>query len=401
MNLLRHKRAPQGFGREPFWLNNFRLPIFVLGLLVSLDTAGARVAGMPQKGQPSLPRCGHTQVWTGKEFIVWGGMRDEDSGKRALSTGGSYRPSSNRWTALPQAGAPSARYGHTAIWTGRQMIVWGGSSANDRRLGNGAAYNPSSRTWRAISNEGAPSPRAGHTAVWTGREMVVWGGDYETTGAAYNPALDTWRPISSDGSPGPRIGHAAVWTGRYVAIWGGSSSGAENSRGSGGLYDPARDRWTSIAAKGAPWGGDGYGSVEGDRAVDLIWTGSRLIAFPVSPGGQPFRWWHNGGSYDIRSMRWTPVSRSGAPDVRPYGAVWNGRRLVALGSSGNALQVSEYSPTKKRWLTVASATTGSFQGRQFTWAKQSGEIMVFGGRWADGRGSYSGGSNGNRGFRIK
>ena len=280
------------------------------------------------------------------------------------------------------------------------MIIWGGSNENGRIFGNGGIYNPSSRGWRQLSAAGAPPPSAGHTAIWTGKEMIVWGGNFQQSGAVYNPTLDEWRPVSSAGAPGPRMGHAAVWTGRFMAIWGGSESGAQSRRGSGGLYDPAKDEWTPMEAKNAPWGGDGFNAVEGDRAVDLIWTGSRLIAFPISSGGDPFRWWHDGGYYDISGMRWTPISRSGAPDVSPYGAVWSGRRLVALGSSGVTLRISEYSPTNKQWRSLGSATTGSFQGRQFTWAKRAGEILVFGGRWADGSGEYSGGPGGQRGFRI-
>ena len=31
-------------------------------------------------------------------------------------------------------------------------------------------------TWNATSTTGAPDGRAFHTAVWTGTEMIVWGG---------------------------------------------------------------------------------------------------------------------------------------------------------------------------------------------------------------------------------
>ena len=41
-------------------------------------------------------------------------------------------------------------------------------------------------------NDGAPSPRDGHSAIWTGNEMIVWGGyslgdDYLDTGSRFNP----------------------------------------------------------------------------------------------------------------------------------------------------------------------------------------------------------------------
>jgi hypothetical protein len=31
-------------------------------------------------------------------------------------------------------------------------------------------------TWVPTSTDGAPSARGNHTAVWTGKEMIVWGG---------------------------------------------------------------------------------------------------------------------------------------------------------------------------------------------------------------------------------
>ena len=43
----------------------------------------------------------------------------------------------------------------------------------------------------ARSMTGAPSARVGHTAVWTGTEMLVWAG-WDSTGARYNPATDLW-----------------------------------------------------------------------------------------------------------------------------------------------------------------------------------------------------------------
>jgi len=85
-------------------------------------------------------------------------------------------------TSLPDGwqlrsnGSPSARSGHTAVWTGSDMIVWGGYHTSNGYSGDGACYNPTSNTWTALTASGAPSPRYNHTAIWTGTEMVVWGG---------------------------------------------------------------------------------------------------------------------------------------------------------------------------------------------------------------------------------
>ena len=79
------------------------------------------------------------------------------------------------WTTTSTTNAPAARASHTAVWTGSEMIVWGGYGGT--YLNTGGRYNPSTDSWTAISTTNAPAPRGVHTAVWTGTEMIVWGGD--------------------------------------------------------------------------------------------------------------------------------------------------------------------------------------------------------------------------------
>lgn len=63
------------------------------------------------------------------------------------------------------------------------MIVWGGFYIDEdvecppivnRR--SGGVFDPQRGFWRRMSNHGAPPARALHTAVWTGQEMIIWGG---------------------------------------------------------------------------------------------------------------------------------------------------------------------------------------------------------------------------------
>ena len=83
------------------------------------------------------------------------------------------------WTANPctdTATRPSgARYFHTAVWTGSEMIVWGGLLTCGYS-NTGGRYNPGTDSWTATSTTNAPAARNSHTAVWTGSEMIVWGG---------------------------------------------------------------------------------------------------------------------------------------------------------------------------------------------------------------------------------
>ncbi len=108
-------------------------------------------------------RSFHTAVWTGSEMIVWGGL----NGTSYFNTGGRYNPSTDSWTATSTINAPDARDYHTAVWTGSEMIVWGGWTGSSY-LNTGGRYNPSSDSWTATSTTGALSARTQHTAVWTG-----------------------------------------------------------------------------------------------------------------------------------------------------------------------------------------------------------------------------------------
>ena len=92
-----------------------------------------------------------------------------------LRLAGSTFPSTDTWTATTMTNAPLGRSYHTAVWTGHEMIVWGGF-AGGGDTSTGGRYNPGANSWTATSTTNAPNGRSGHTAVWSGSEMIVWGG---------------------------------------------------------------------------------------------------------------------------------------------------------------------------------------------------------------------------------
>ena len=102
---------------------------------------------------------------------------------KGRADGASYDPTTDTWTPLPPAGVPGPLSHHRAVWDGRQLIVWGrvwetGSLARvpgTHRVA-GARYNPRTHRWIALPLDGAPLLAAEHAAVWTGREMLVFGG---------------------------------------------------------------------------------------------------------------------------------------------------------------------------------------------------------------------------------
>src|SRR5438309_2225030 len=138
-------------------------------------------------------RSNHTAVWTGSEMMAWGG-----GGNGVLNTGGRYNPGTDSWTATNTTNAPDGRAYHTAVWTGSDVIVWGGVGSGPIGLNSGGRYNPSSDSWTATSTSSAPAGRFQHSAVWTGSEMIVWGGNAGqfggllNSGGCYNPGTDSW-----------------------------------------------------------------------------------------------------------------------------------------------------------------------------------------------------------------
>ena len=99
------------------------------------------------------------------------------------------------WTLTNLTNVPDPRTFPTAVWTGSEMIVWGGYP----QLNTGGKYDPSTDSWTATSTVNAPAGRELHTAVWTGSEMIVWGGrdvngDFPITGGRY---------CAQSGSPSP------------------------------------------------------------------------------------------------------------------------------------------------------------------------------------------------------
>ncbi len=184
-------------------------------------------------------RLGATAVWTGEELIVWGGYSALDVAD-FTNTGASYDPESDSWTPTATAGAPTARRFHTAVWTGHRMIVWGGD-AGPFSLADGRSYDPGQNAWSPISSTLPVQPpfdrRHAHTAVWTGAEMVVWGGTNAWSillgnGMRYNPGTNSWAAVSQTDAPSARLGHAAVWTGDRMLVWGGQNGPI----GTGGGY---------------------------------------------------------------------------------------------------------------------------------------------------------------------
>jgi N-acetylneuraminic acid mutarotase len=276
-----------------------------------------------------IARWLHTAVWTGSEMIVWGGGDNTDF----LSTGGRYDPINDRWVATDTTNAPEARVHHTAVWTGNQMVVWGGYDYVHGDFNTGGRYDPSTDSWTATDTTNAPEARWDHNAEWTGSEMIVWGGTNDTiylnTGGRYNPAADSWTPTDVPNDVLGRVDHTAIWSGSEMIVWGGVDS-AFNYTNTGGRYNPSTDGWIPTTTVNAP----------SPRAQHTaIWTGSEMIIW----GGVfccPAIDFTTGGRYNAGTDSWTATSTANAPFGRyAHTAVWTGSEMIVWGGYNYELQV--------------------------------------------------------------
>ncbi len=109
----------------------------------------------------------------------------------AVYAGAMYDPAANRWQTFV-AGPLSGRVRHTAVWTGQEMLVWGGSNG-DAGLADGAAYRPSRAQPRAPRRPSVvrrPSLRPRPRGSWPNWLMNRWQGPAMSTATASDGAGD-------------------------------------------------------------------------------------------------------------------------------------------------------------------------------------------------------------------
>jgi N-acetylneuraminic acid mutarotase len=316
---------------------------------------------------------GQAGVWTGQQLLVWGGSLGGgvDSGM-----GAAYRPDLDLWQTISGTNAPAARDQHSAVWSGQEMIVWGGASGGNY-VNTGGRFNPSNAVWTAVSTNGAPAGRIGHVAVWTGGRMVVWGGRNNNgvlgDGAYYDPVADQWTTLTLSSPPSPRFGAVAVSTGNRVLVWGGQdpsgalNTGAQLILGTTGVPTA----WVAISSLNAP---------TNRSAHSMVWTGQKLLVWGGQGGGS---FLGDGALYDPVADAWSPITATNGPAARSaHSAVWSGQEMLVFGGEaflGTLSDGGAYDPAAGTWRSLSAL--GSPQARSGATTAWSGSAMlVFGGQ---------------------
>ncbi len=282
-------------------------------------------------------------------------------------------------------GPLAPRHGHALVWTGTEMIAWGGWAdvAGATAFADGAAFDPATETWRPI----APSPLTGRrdaVAVWMGSEMLVWGGyeapgvdrpESEPRGALYDPVSDRWRLMTVgplDPAPtfplDPRT-IASVWTSSGLILW--DTLGDRVVR-----YDPDTDRWDEFAPPGL---GVGLGTLhwsEADNAVMATGVGRLEPGANLRTGFKPLD--------DSPGDPWVPVpSVSLSTDRLSEGAnpvltAWAGDRLLTWTRSGPAGATRSWKPGSETWADEAPVPLTPTEGYWPPLLLDDGRVLAIG-----------------------
>lgn len=210
-------------------------PPDVSGLLV--DVGATKPRAIPP--MPRTPYPGRTHQVLADGFLV-------PTDKRFVT-----RTSTWRVVAFDDAVYEAAgRQG--SAWTSGGMfaLVFGGGGYDAAAGGNvlapgGAVFDGRKDAWRMVSDAGAPSPRMEAAAVWTGAELLVYGGQGKaadgttmvtlTDGGRYDPLRDRWTAIR--GGPVFEGQVDAMVAGDTVLLW---------DAWRGAAYDLRRGTWREL-----------------------------------------------------------------------------------------------------------------------------------------------------------
>ncbi len=299
-------------------------------------------------------RYENSAVWTGTQMLIWGGRMSNYT-----NTGGIYIRADNTWYPMSQVGAPTPRGRHEAFWTGSEMLIWGGGES--LYFNTGARYRLSNDTWTAMTQTGAPPARYPGTAsvLWTGSEMIVWGGTVVgsgirvNTGARYSPSTNTWTEMSLGLAPTARTDHKWAWTGSEFIVWGGGDTNNQ-SLNNGGRYNPSTNLWATMSTSGAPLG----------QAVQaMVWSAPDVLV-----------WTFDGSyKYNPQSNVWTRLTNIKAPAVGIH--VWSGTEFISWDQYSR--KGNRFNPRSGTFRPLSVDGAPSNQSEYtMTWTGQ--DVLIFG-----------------------
>lgn len=332
-------------------------------------------------------RYGHTSVWTGSKLLVWGGANTGIPLSES-NNGLIYDPSTNVWSSMA-ASTLSARSHAKSVWStyNNQMYIWGGlGSVPNSDL---ASYDPTGNAWTSRSSVGAPTIRKYHSMINTGTKLIVWGGFNGSAslndGAAYTYATNSWSAISAASAPSIRHFHSAVFTGTKIIVWGGYNG--TNALGDGAVYDIASNTWTTVNTTGAPSARSGHLA---------MWSGTEMIIWGGEGSICPSSKCVDGAKYNPNTNSWSPMTVAPASfasrrNIGDYEPRIGNKLIVVTGNYNTDIgyeKMAYYDPDSNMWSTPQSTPLSDTE--ENTLVNMGSSLLFWGGRNASSTSTWWG-----------
>lgn len=282
-------------------------------------------------GQPSA-RKNHTAIrdtypGSGNRVVIWGGYESAPTWPfmAPTNTGGIYDLSTDSWATVSTVNAPSPRAGHSAVWDGERMLIWGGWGASGELLADGGWYSPATDSWERLEDSlTGGAARAGHTAAWTPQGLVVWGGSKDADapeGEHWDGTSPRWGRLYTGDAPAIEVSALGTWTGTSLFVWG--------SRPSTTGYCDATTvafRWSDVWEPTSRYAGADIAVWTGNKV--LLWGGRwPTISTSVAPAAT---------AYDPARREWSLQGELGSPPARTFpAAVWVDNRMFLWGGASD------------------------------------------------------------------
>ncbi len=343
---------------------------------------------------------------------------------RALAASALRREGDNvdNWRLTPSADRPERRTDHVGVFTGDQVLVWGGCQGHrdvphgcGSWLRSGSMLDLATNQWEAMNSEGAPSARSLASGLWTGdagplpRRMIIWGGCGQTgqqlkcdkalnDGAFFDPAANAWASMTvGPTTPSPRALHSAVWTGASMIVWGGIEHYKDPvlprvPKNDGAIFVPGEDGglWQKMnRAEGwAPSPRFGQTALWTTTGKMLVWGGCDAEAAT----GHCMSYLGDGGIYDPAADAWTKIEATGgSPEGRRgHVAVWTGTKMLIFGGDVDGEPLRDggmFDPETGAWSEVNYGGPPGRTGAKATWAGD--HLILFGGTGRDATGAQT------------
>ncbi|QGG96743.1 Kelch repeat-containing protein [Actinomarinicola tropica] len=329
----------------------------------------ATVPYAAERPEPQAPRSAYVLAAVAVLLLIVGAAA-------ILWTGGAAAPvaaARGEWRGM--ADAPLApRFEPVTLWTGDELLVWGGYDVDNVELVDGAAYDPSTDEWRTIADvpfepvrrTGVPVGQPGTSMSYDVDGAVVDGVAYFAVATdesaplvdlvAYDPLVDAWRMVGRTPFQGVET---VTTTGNVLAVVGWRP---ETDAVGWATVDPASGDWSepldvpnSGALAGFPPIG-GADDVDGRAAV--------LRGGPIDRQA-PMGFLLEPGTGEVTLLEMPTELPFGAATAGIWGELASDGTLVGVASSddGQLARVAyRLDPTNGRWSAVASPSAGPTDG---------------------------------------